>query len=145
MVKIISIEELLKKLPEEVEVIVSADYPKLGRFRKLAIHKSQLADVSKSVHPLKVWIPASYVFNYRLAVRAPFKLLLANIDMFAYPDKPAPDADLVLVRINDEGLLLVDTDDVEAHRKIAEELRMNSAEDVEILDVAYIPLSRFSS
>jgi len=142
MIKIISIDELLKELPSEIEVVISAEQPKeYRRMRRLTVRKSQLQEVSKSVHPLKLWIPASYIHNYRFAVRAPFRLLLANIDLFMYPDVPASDADLILIKTNDEGLLLIDTDDEETYRRIAEELRANSAESVEIVDVAYIPFT----
>jgi len=134
MIKIISIDETAKELPDEVEVIISAD-PRRGR--KLKVRKAQLVDVARRVHPLRVWIPAPY--KYKFAVRAPFMLLYANLDMFMYPDEPASDANLVLIKINDEGVLLVDTDDEEAYRRIAEELRMNSAENVEILDRVYLP------
>jgi len=138
MVKIISIDELIKELPDEVEVAISAD-PVGGR--KLTVNKSRLPEIAKAVQPLRLWIPVPY--KYSFAVKAPFMLLLANIDMFMYPDMPVPDADLVLIKINNEGVLLIDTDDSskEVYRKIAEELQTNSAENIEILDTAYIPYS----
>ena len=119
--------------------------------RRINIGKEKLEELARRMKAIggRLWVPVP--FTHKLAIEAPYNILISNIDVFLYPDTicsdlnckaPPDEPELTLIRMrNGTALLLINTDSVDAYKKIVEFLADTSYTDIRIIEgEVYVPV-----
>lgn len=145
--KIITVKDVYSMIPGEVIVAIGREPGE----EKLRVAKSRIPELARRIKQLGGYVWVSVPLNYKLAIEGPYSLLVANVDMFLYPDyicseigceTPLSEPEITIIKLNDKGVMLLDFESGEdVYMKIANYLVATSTEEVKIVKEVLVPIS----